>query len=183
MDRVKRAILSPFVWMLATMIVLSLAANHWIEVEGAREIVSQWGVWAPLASLFVKTLTNVTPFGAIVLSVVNGALFTLLVATLINLLSSVVTGLIMYRIWQRGDHEWDIRARIRALPVWLRSYQADNLLFLTLLRWIPWAGGSLADLMAGSHQVRLRTHFASLLLGYLPGALIYALIGAGLVSM
>ena len=183
MDRVRRAILSPFVWMLATMIVLSLAANHWIEVEGAREIVSQWGVWAPLASLLVKMLTNVTPFGAIVLSVVNGALFTLLVATLINLLSSVVTGLIMYRIWQRGDHEWDIRARIQALPVWLRSYQADNLLFLTLLRWIPWAGGSLADLIAGSHHVRLRTHFASLLLGYLPGALIYALIGAGLVSM
>ncbi|MCZ6560503.1 MAG: VTT domain-containing protein [Gammaproteobacteria bacterium] len=182
MHRIKRAVLSPFVWMLATMILLSIAANRWVEIEGAREVVSQWGVLAPLVSFLVKTLTNVTPFGAIVLSVVNGALFSVLAATLINLVSSMVTGLIMYRIWQRGDHEWDIRARIQALPVWLRSYQADNWLFLTLLRWVPWAGGSLADLIAGSHHVRLRTHFASLLLGYLPGSLIYALIGAGMVS-
>ena len=183
MDRIKRAILSPFVWMLATMILLSLAANHWIEIEGARKAVSQWGVWAPVASALLKTLTNVTPFGAIVLSVVNGALFSILVATLVNQVSSMVTGLIMYRIWQRGDHEWDIRARIQALPAWLRSYQADNLLFLTLLRWVPWAGGSLADLIAGSHHVPLRIHLASLLLGYLPGSLIYALVGAKLVSM
>ncbi|MCZ6716172.1 MAG: VTT domain-containing protein [Gammaproteobacteria bacterium] len=183
MDRIKRAALSPFVWMLVTMILLSLAANRWIEVEGAREAVSQWGVWAPVVSALVKTLTNVTPFGAIVLSVVNGALFSLLVATLVNLISSMLAGLIMYRIWQRGDHEWDIRARIQAMPIWLRRYQADNLLFLTLLRWVPWAGGSLADLIAGSHHVPLRIHVASLLLGYLPGALIYALIGAKLVSM
>ncbi len=183
MDRIKRAALSPFVWMLVTMILLSLAANRWIEVEGAREAVSQWGVWAPVVSALVKTLTNVTPFGAIVLSVVNGALFSLLVATLVNLISSMLAGLIMYRIWQRGDHEWDIRARIQAMPVWLRSYQADNRLVLTLLRGVPWAGGSLADLRAGSHHVPLRIHVASLLLGYLPGALIYALIGAKLVSM
>lgn len=183
MDRIKRAILSPFVWMLLTIILLSLAANHWVEIEGAREAVSQWGVWAPVVSALLKTLTNVTPFGAIVLSVVNGALFSILVATLINQVSSMVTSLIMYRIWQRGDHEWDIRARMQALPVWLRSYQADNLLFLTLLRWVPWAGGPLADLIAGSHQVRLRTHVASLLLGYMPGSLLYALIGAKLVSM
>lgn len=183
MDRVKRAFLSPFVWMLIAMILLSVAAKRWIAVEGARDVVAQWGVWAPLASLLIKTLTNVTPFGAIMLSLVNGALFSLFVATLLNLVSSVFTGLIMYRIWQRGDHEWDIQSRIRGLPDWMQRFQADNLLFLVILRSVPWAGGSLADLIAGSHHVPMRTQFLSLVIGYLPGSIIYALLGAGLVAI
>lgn len=182
MYRVKRALLSPFVWMLLAMILLSIAAKHWIAVEGAREVVAQWGVWAPVASTLIKTATNVTPFGAIVLSLVNGALFSIFVATLVNLLSGVLTGLIMYRIWQRGDHEWDIQSRVKNLPDWMQRYRSDSLLFLTLLRSVPWAGGSLADLIAGSHHIPIRTQLLSLVIGYLPGSLIYALIGARLVS-
>ena len=183
MERVKRILVSPFIWILVTIIVMSVAANRWVEVEGARAVVSQWGIWAPLASLIIKTLTNVTPFGAVALAFVNGALFSFWMAVALNLLSGVLSGIAMYYLWRRGDHEWDIRARIQGLPEWLRRYQADNLLFLILLRTIPWAGGSLADLIAGSHHVPLRTQVLSLVIGYLPGAIIYSLAGAGLASL
>jgi uncharacterized membrane protein YdjX (TVP38/TMEM64 family) len=183
MERVKRILVSPFVWILVTVILMSVTANRWVEVEGAREVVSQWGIWAPLASLVIKTLTNVTPFGAVALAFVNGALFDFWTAVILNLLSGVLSGIAMYYLWRQGDHEWDIRSRIQTLPEWMRRYQADNLWFLILLRVIPWAGGSLADLIAGSHHVPLRTQVLSLVIGYLPGAIIYSLAGAKLASL
>ena len=44
MERVKRILVSPFIWILVTVVLISVAANRWVEVEGARAVVSQWGI-------------------------------------------------------------------------------------------------------------------------------------------
>ena len=38
---------------------------------------------------------------------VNGALFSFWTAVVLNLLSGVLSGIAMYYLWRRGDHEWD----------------------------------------------------------------------------
>ena len=180
----RRIVGSKFLWTFAVLVALGLAANRWVELEGGpREAIRQWGVWGPIVAFVEQTITTMTPIGAVFLAIVNGALFGPQLGTAINLASGVVGGVMMYFVWRRGDHEFDIRDRMRHLPEWFRRHAGDNLPFLVALRLFPWAGGSLADLIAGSHQVRLRTQIASLVLGYFPGSVIYALIGAGLIHL
>jgi uncharacterized membrane protein YdjX (TVP38/TMEM64 family) len=184
MDRVRRVLVSRFLWIFAGLLLLSLVANRWVEAEGGpRAVVAEWGVWAPLAAFALQTVTSMTPIGAILIAVVNGMLFELWVAILINIASGVVGGVVMYLLWRRGDHEFDIRTRLEALPRWFGRHAGDNLWFLSALRLLPWAGGRVADLIAGSHRVPLRTQVLSLVLGYLPGSILYALTGAGLLQL
>jgi len=183
-NRLQRVLLSRFVWIAILLVVVSIAADKWVEAEGGpRAAVARWGVWAPLVAFVVQTVTSMTPVGAVFLSVVNGMLFDLWLAVAINLASGVVGGVAMYLLWRRGEHEFDMRARMEMLPRWFRVHAADKLWFLTVLRLFPWAGGRVADLLAGAHRIPLRTQVLSLVLGYLPGSIIYSLMGAGLLAL
>lgn len=180
----RRFLLSRFVLFTVLVVALAVAADVWVEEEGGpREVIARWGIWAPLVALTLQTITSMTPVGAVVLSLANGALFPFWLAVSLNLMSGVLGGLLMYWLWGRGDHEFDIQARIQRLPRWFRLHAPDNLLYLVLLRQVPWAGGSLANLIAGAHRIPLPIHLASLLLGNIPGAFLYSLIGAGMVKL
>lgn len=182
--RVRRLLTSWFLWLLLGVLVLTQLTDRWVEHEGgAKAVIESWGVWAPIASFVLKAITTMTPIGAVFISVLNGALFPFWLSVLLNLGSGVSGGLIMYHVWKRGDHEFDIQTSLRRLPRWFRMRSPDNFTFLVLVRNIPWAGGSLADLIAGSHRVPLRIYLPSIILGNLPGAVIYTLIGAGAVHL
>jgi uncharacterized membrane protein YdjX (TVP38/TMEM64 family) len=181
---IQKILRSKFIWVFVGLVVTAIVVRKWVDFEGGpREVVQSMGIWAPLVSLFLQTITTMTPVGSLLLSVLNGALFGFWTAFVLNLTSGVLGGLGMYYLWRRGDHEFDIQRSMQALPVWFRRHAGDNLPFLILLRMVPWAGGSLADLIAGAHRVPVRTQFLSLLVGYIPGSMLYALLGAGLVKL
>lgn len=184
MNLLRLAFRSRFVWIVLGLVAASLWIDRWVDAEGgARTVVERWGVWGPLIAFVLQTITTMTPIGAVFIAVVNGMLFPLWIAILVNLASGVVGGIGMYFVWRRGDHEFDIQTRMRMLPAWCRKYRHDNLLFLVILRFFPWAGGGVADLIAGAHRIPLRIQVLSLVLGYAPGSVFYALMGAGLVSL
>lgn len=176
------ALRSKFLWSFVGLLGLGWATSRWIGgTGGAEAAVRQFGVWAPFVAWTLKTVTTMTPVGAVVMSVAVGALFPFWTAVGINLSSGVAGGIAMYYVWRRGDHEFDIHARMHRLPLWFRRHSGENLWFLVALRLLPWAGGTLADMIAGAHRVRMRTQVLSLIVGYLPGAILYTLIGAGLL--
>jgi uncharacterized membrane protein YdjX (TVP38/TMEM64 family) len=178
------ALRSRFVWIVVGLVVVSLALDHWVDGRGgAKEVVQSWGIWAPLVAFVVQTVTTMTPVGAVFLAVVNGMIFPLWLAITINIASGVIGGICMYFVWRRGDHEFDIERHIAKLPPWFHSIAGPNLRSLTLLRLVPWAGGGLADLIAGARRVPLWVQVLSLILGYAPGSVLYALMGAGLIAM
>ena len=154
---------SRFVWIVVGLIVVSLTLDHWVTERGGPKVVVQsWGVWAPLAAFIVQTVTTMTPIGAVFLAVVNGMIFPLWLAISINIASGVIGGVGMYFVWRRGDHEFDIQRHIARLPPWFHSIAGPSLRSLTLLRLVPWAGGGLADLIAGSRRVPLWVQVLSL---------------------
>jgi uncharacterized membrane protein YdjX (TVP38/TMEM64 family) len=180
----RRLSTSKFLWMLVVLVALALAIEKWVAVEGGpRAVVQRWGIWAPLVSLVIQTITTMTPVGSMLISVLNGALFPFWTAFALNLASGTLGGIGMYYLWRRGDHEFDIQTSMRALPAWFREHAGDNVPFLVALRLVPWAGGALADMIAGSHHVPLRTQVLSLVIGYIPGSLLYALMGAGFLRL
>lgn len=180
----RRSMLSGFAWLLVASLVLGIGAAVWVEEEGGlRLLVERWGIWGPLIGWIAKTLTSMTPIGSILLPIAFGAVFDFWTAVFLNVTSGMVTGFAMYWVWRRGNHEFDLASRMKMLPGWFRVHQADNLLYLVILRQLPWAGGSLADLMAGAHRVPITTQLASLVIGTLPGAILYTLIGKGLLKL
>jgi uncharacterized membrane protein YdjX (TVP38/TMEM64 family) len=184
MTWLRRLSTSKFIWMLLALVALAFAIDKWITVEGGvRAVVQRWGIWAPLVSLVIQTITTMTPIGSMLISVLNGALFPFWTAFALNLASGTLGGIGMYYLWRRGDHEFDIQRSMQALPEWFRKHAGDNLLFLVVLRLVPWAGGALADMIAGAHHVPVRTQALSLMIGYIPGSLLYALVGAGLLKL
>jgi uncharacterized membrane protein YdjX (TVP38/TMEM64 family) len=166
------------------LVALSVVISQWTDAEGGpREAVQRFGIWAPLVALAVQTVTKMTPVGNVFMAVVNGALFPLWLAISLNLLSGLVGGMIMYVVWRRGDEELDLQNQMQKLPGWVRRRAGDNLFFLTVLRFLPWVGGNMADLVAGAHRIPVRTQVLSIILGYLPGSVIYALMGAGMIHL
>jgi uncharacterized membrane protein YdjX (TVP38/TMEM64 family) len=86
-------------------------------------------------------------------------------------------------MWRRGDRELHIHDRLHALPQWARRFVRSDLPSLIIMRMLPWAGSNLSTLLASAHRVPMRVHIVSVVVGSLPGSIIYALIGAGLVTL
>jgi uncharacterized membrane protein YdjX (TVP38/TMEM64 family) len=170
--------------MLVVLVALAFAIEKWVAVEGGpRAVVQRWGIWAPAVIVVIQKITTKTTIGSMLISVLNGALFPFWTAFFLNLASGTLGGIGMYYLWRRGDHEFDIQRSMRALPHWFQEHAGDNVPFLVALRFVPWAGGALADMIAGSHHVPLRTQVLSLVIGYIPGSLLYALMGAGFLRL
>jgi uncharacterized membrane protein YdjX (TVP38/TMEM64 family) len=173
-----------FFWQLVTLLSLAVASRWWLGAQDDPELtLVQWGALAPLGAIILQALTAVTPVGTSMIPILNGAIFPLAVAIACNVIGGVLGATAMYGIWRRGDRELQIARGLERLPAWARRYARDDLLSLALLRLLPWAGANLANLIAGARGVPLRTHVLAATLGALPGSIIYALLGAGVVSL
>jgi len=175
---------SSFFWTLTLIAAVGIACRLWLGThEDAAGTLRTFGVMAPLVALAVQTATMMTPVGSSVMPVVNGMLFPLVLAVALNLAGGLTGGVIMYRVYHRGDREIGLKQRLDALPSWARRFARTDLASLTILRMLPWAGGTVSTLLAGTCGVPLRIHILSVLLGSLPGSIIYALLGAGVAAL
>jgi uncharacterized membrane protein YdjX (TVP38/TMEM64 family) len=173
-----------FFWQLTTLLSLGVLSRWWLGTQEDPELaLVRWGALAPLAAVVLQALTTVTPVGTSLIPMANGAVFPLAVALTCNLVGGVLGATAMYGIWRRGDRELQIARGLERLPGWARRYARDDLRSLIVLRLLPWAGGNLANLIAGAGGTPLRTHVTAAALGSLPGSIIYALVGAGVVSL
>jgi uncharacterized membrane protein YdjX (TVP38/TMEM64 family) len=173
-----------FFWQLTTLLSLGVASRWWLGAQEDPELAFvRWGSLAPLAAIVLQALTAVTPLGTSLIPIVNGAVFPLAIALTCNVVGCVLGATVMYGIWRRGDRELQIARGLERLPAWARRHARDDLRSLVVLRLLPWAGPNLANLIAGASGVPLRTHVLSAALSSLPGSVIYALLGAGVVSL
>jgi len=181
---IKPLLQSPFFWQLTAVLGLGIVCRMWLgSQEDVGAVVSGWGLLAPVAIVALQGATAMTPLGSSLLPVVNGVLFPLLLAVLLNVAGGAVGGTVMYYVWRRGERDLQLRRRTDALPARVRRLARADMRSLILMRALPWAGGNLATFIAGTHRVPLRIHLLSMLVGSLPGSIIYALVGAGIVAL
>lgn len=172
------------VWQLLALVVLGLAVRHWMHAQhDVAATIRSLGLFAPLCTVALQCATSMTPVGSSMIPTLNGMLFPVPVAILLNMTSGLLTGILMYYLWRRGEHEMQLQQRLRLLPPWARRFARTDLVSLVILRQLPWAGANVASMLAGSHGVPLRIHVASVLLGSIPGAVIYAFLGARIVAL
>ncbi len=184
MNTVTAVLRAPLFWQLTTLVLLSFLIRYWLGTHrDSGDVISEWGAVAPLALVLMQAVSSTTPMGTSLIPMVNGALFPLAFAVALNVVGGVVGGICMYYVWQRGERDLQLRERLDRLPRWTRRFARGNLLSLVLLRYLPWAGGNLANMIAGTQRVPLRIHVLSVALGSLPGSLFYAYLGAKVALM
>ena len=179
--RVARA---PLAWQLAALVLIGLAIRYWLgpREEAARTIRSM-GALAPLITVTLQCVTSMTPVGSSLIPTLNGMLFPVLFAIALNMTSGLITGVILYYFWRHRERDLQLQKRLNSLPRWAQRFTRNDLLSLIVMRMLPWAGANVSTFLAGTTQVPLRVQVVSVLVGSLPGSIIYALLGAGIVAL
>ena len=179
--RVARA---PLAWQLAALVLVGLAIRYWLgpREEAARTIRSM-GALAPLITVTLQCVTSMTPVGSSLIPTLNGMLFPVLFAIALNMTSGLITGVILYYFWRHRERDLQLQKRLNSLPRWAQRFTRNDLLSLIVMRMLPWAGANVSTFLAGTTQVPLRVQVVSVLIGSLPGSIIYALLGAGIVAL
>jgi len=106
-----------------------------------------------------------------------------LFAIALNMTSGLITGVILYYFWRHRERDLQLQKRLNSLPRWAQRFTRNDLLSLIVMRMLPWAGANVSTFLAGTTQVPLRVQVVSVLIGSLPGSIIYALLGAGIVAL
>ena len=181
LSRVARA---PLAWQLAALVLIGLAIRYWLgpREEAARTIRSM-GALAPLITVTLQCVTSMTPVGSSLIPTLNGMLFPVLFAIALNMTSGLITGVILYYFWRHRERDLQLQKRLNSLPRWAQRFTRNDLLSLIVMRMLPWAGANVSTFLAGTTQVPLRVQVVSVLVGSLPGSIIYALLGAGIVAL
>jgi uncharacterized membrane protein YdjX (TVP38/TMEM64 family) len=179
--RVARA---PLTWQLAALVLIGLAIRYWLGPrEDAARTIRSMGALAPLITVTLQCVTSMTPVGSSLIPTLNGMLFPVLFAIALNMTSGLITGVILYYFWRHRERDLQLQKRLNSLPRWAQRFTRNDLLSLIVMRMLPWAGANVSTFLAGTTQVPLRVQVVSVLVGSLPGSIIYALLGAGIVAL
>jgi len=179
--RVARA---PLTWQLAALVLIGLAIRYWLGPrEDAARTIRSMGALAPLITVALQCVTSMTPVGSSLIPTLNGMLFPVLFAIALNMTAGLITGVFLYYFWRHRERDLHLQERLNSLPRWAQRFTRNDLLSLIVMRMLPWAGANVSTFLAGTTQVPLRVQVVSVLVGSLPGSIIYALLGAGIVAL
>jgi uncharacterized membrane protein YdjX (TVP38/TMEM64 family) len=179
--RVGRA---PLAWQLAALVLVGLATKYWLgSRDDAARTIRSMGALAPLITVTLQCVTSMTPVGSSLIPTLNGMLFPVLFAIVLNMTSGLITGVILYYFWRHREHDLQLQKRLNSLPPWAQRFTRNDLLSLIVMRMLPWAGANVSTFLAGTTRVPLRVQVVSVLVGSLPGSIIYALLGAGIIAL
>lgn len=179
-----RAVRAPLTWQLLALVLLGVATRYWLgSKDEAYRTIGAMGAWAPLITVVLQCVTAMTPVGSSLIPTLNGMLFPVHLAIALNMFAGLITGVVLYYFWRHRERDLHIQKRLDSLPPWARRFARNDLLSLIVMRMLPWAGGSVSTFLAGTTQVPLRIHVVSVVVGSLPGSIIYALLGAGIVAL
>jgi len=179
-----RVVRAPLTWQLLALVLLGIATKYWLgSQDDAARTIRSIGALAPMVPVTLQCITSMTPVGSSLIPTLNGMLFPLLAAIVLNMAAGLVTGVALYYFWRRREQDLHIQKRLDSLPRWARRFARNDLLSLIIMRMLPWAGANVSSFLAGTYQVPLRVHVISVLVGSLPGSIIYALLGAGIVAL
>ena len=147
----------------------------WVETSGVRA-----------ALLFMAIYTTAVAFslpGATVLSITGGFLFGTVWGTVCIVVSATLGATVLFLIAKTAFGD---ALRARAGP-WLQNMEAgfrDNALsYLLVLRLVPLFPFFMVNLVPALLGIPLSTYVLGTFVGIIPGALVYATVGAGLGSI
>ena len=182
----------PLLLLVAALIlVFATGAQHYLSFTTLRDhraelqdLVARHAILAALLFILVYALAVALSVpGAIVLTMTSGFLFGTLWGAFCAVIGATAGATLLYLV-ARSAFGHSLRRRAGGVVRRLEAGFRDNALsYLLVLRLVPVVPFWIVNLAAAVLEVPLRTYLLGTFLGIIPGAFVYAQVGAGLGSV
>lgn len=175
----RRALLKPGPWLVLAFLAGAIALDRWVETIGGPEaVVGRFGCAAPAAMVAIQAALSAAPFPSELFALVSAAAYGWLGGAVMTWAGWTLGSMIQYGLARRSAADVSLDERVARLPAWIKRFPLTHPVFLVSVRWLP-MGFHLANLAAGARRVPAHRQLWIAALGSIPGAALWAGIGAG----
>ncbi len=177
--RFLRALLRPGPLSVVAFLAAAYFVHRWVESIGGPAVLSErFGMGAPLAMLGIQSALAAAPFPSELVALASSATYGWAIGALITWAGWTIGSMIQYGLARRSAADVSLDDKLARVPAWLKRFPIDHPFFLVCVRWLP-MGYHLANVAAGVRRVHPFRQLWIAALGSIPGAVIWAAIGAG----
>jgi uncharacterized membrane protein YdjX (TVP38/TMEM64 family) len=148
-----------------------------------EEFIAVSGVWGPLICIVIYGILGLTVIPSEPLTILAGALFGPLLATLIAGTGNTLAAVVEYMLGGRVNQITNFAEKKAHLPFGLGKLPVDSVSFLILARLIPGYAPKIISLLAGIYKVPLVKYIWTTAIPIFIGAAIFAFGGSGLINI
>ncbi len=172
---------SKFLLTLLIVLVSGYFVKQFLSrIGGPERIMDIYGIWAPIVTVVIFVVLNLSAYPVDIIAVANGAIYGVYLGATLTWVARMIVAVIEYRMGEQGAEDLDLDAKLKKVP-WLARVPASHPIFLIGIRYLPYGGGHLVNLIAGSKHVPLRRHLWTSAIAIALAAVMLALIGDAMV--
>jgi len=179
----RRVLLSPTIYVIVLVLFLAGWLTQWMASNDPASLREAFGLSAIAVTLPVHVVLAMTPFPADLMAIANGAVYGLLLGTVLSCLGWWFAALLQYGLGRRARADFDLENNTSRIPGWLKQFPVDHPLYLICCRQVPWLGMHIGSFVPGAAGVGLRRFAWCSAIGVIPGSLLMTAIGAGLIQL
>lgn len=170
------------VLLLVFSLAAMIAAGYFVvtDFERIKIIIDQAGIWGVFISIAVYAILGVTLVPSEPLTILIGALYGPLIATLVAGVGNTLAALVEYFVGKRIGQATNFLEQKEKLPFGLGKLRVDSPLFLIGARMIPGYGPKVVSVLAGVYHISILTYLWTTAIPAFLGAAIFAFGGSGL---
>ncbi len=174
-----RALLRPGPLLVVAFLVGAFFVHRWVEsIGGPQVLADRCGLAAPFAMLGIQSALAAAPFPSELVALASSATYGWAIGAIITWAGWTIGSMIQYALARRSATDIPLDEKLARVPAWLKRFPIDHPVFLICVRWVP-MGYHLANVAAGARRVPAWRQLWVAALGSIPGAIIWAGIGAG----
>lgn len=172
---------SPTLYILVGLLVAGWAIFRWLAEQDLETFRETYG-WAAIAIIWPShVMIALSPIPSDFVTIANGALFGVVIGTLMSWAAAWCAAMLQFGIGRRARLDFHLDRHRRQLPERVRNLPVGHPVYLIGVRQIPWLGMHVGSFVPGAAGVSWRRFICCSAIGAIPGALLMAAIGAGIV--
>lgn len=169
--------------LVGAFLVGAFFLDRWVDsIGGPEALVARYGLVAPAVMVLIQAALSAAPFPSELFALVSAATYGWAFGSVMTWAGWTLGSMIQYGLARRGVADMALgdrmKERLDRLPGWLRRLPLDHPVFLICVRWLP-MGAHFANLTAGARRVPVTRQLYVAAIGSIPGAIMWAGIGAG----
>lgn len=175
-----RALTQPGTWVALAFLAGIFVLQRWLtSIGGPEALPDRYGLWAPLLSVPIQAALSTAPLPSELFTVAAGSAYGWALGTAVGIAGWTCGSMIQYGLARRGSASLDVEGHFERLPRWLQRVPVGQPTFLIVGRWLP-MGYHLVNIISGARRVPATRHLWTAAVGSVPGAMLWAAIGAGI---
>jgi uncharacterized membrane protein YdjX (TVP38/TMEM64 family) len=159
--------------------------QQYASIEAARSLVESFGAYAPIAFIILYAVFTVAFLPAAPLTVLAGLLFGALLGTLYTVIGATVGAVSAFavtRFFGAAAVENLLASRLEQVQQYNERLATHGFKTVLLLRLIPLFPFNGLNFALGVSKVAVRDYALATVIGIVPGAFLYALVGASILT-